>query len=74
MGIVIALAVIIVVYLLLIMPRILNRPDDTALKGWYYAHRGFHDNQTAAPEKSAIIPMQNYRSSVFVNPMKKFLF
>lgn len=52
MGVVIALAVIIVVYLLLIMPRILNRPDDTALKGWYYAHRGFHDNQTAAPENS----------------------
>ena len=52
MGVVVILAILVVVYLFLIMPRMQNRPDYTPLKGWYYAHRGFHDNRTAAPENS----------------------
>ena len=38
-------------YLLLIMPRVTPRPM-YEFKGWYYAHRGFHDNKTDAPENS----------------------
>ena len=39
-------------YTFLIMPRITQRPMHE-FKGWYYAHRGFHDNKTDAPENSA---------------------
>ena len=39
-------------YLFLTMPRITPRPM-YEFKGWYYAHRGFHDNETDAPENSA---------------------
>lgn len=39
-------------YLLMIMPRVIGKPDMTPLKGWLYAHRGLHDNSTDAPENS----------------------
>lgn len=39
------------VYFLTIMPRFTPRPM-YEFKGWYYAHRGFHDNKTDAPENS----------------------
>ena len=39
-------------YLFLLMPRITPRPMHE-FKGWHYAHRGFHDNKTDAPENSA---------------------
>ncbi len=39
-------------YLLAIMPRMLNRPSNQAFRGYYYAHRGFHNNRTQAPENS----------------------
>ncbi len=39
------------IYLFAIMPRITPRPMHE-FKGWYYAHRGFHDNNTDAPENS----------------------
>lgn len=53
MTIVILIIVILLsVYMFVIMPRISPRPM-TAFKGWYYAHRGFHDNKTDAPENSA---------------------
>ncbi len=38
-------------YLFLIMPRITPYPMQE-FKGWYYAHRGLHDNKTDAPENS----------------------
>ena len=47
---VILLAVIL--YFLAIMPRINGRPDYSPLCGWYYAHRGLHDNKSDAPENS----------------------
>lgn len=34
------------------MPRMINRPSDKAFRGYYYAHRGFFDNRTNAPENS----------------------
>ena len=41
-----------IVYLAAIMPRIFKRPDYSSLKGYYYAHRGLHDNNSDAPENS----------------------
>lgn len=42
----------VVLYLLLIMPRMCNRPDRTPFEGVLYAHRGLHDNDSDAPENS----------------------
>lgn len=53
MGIIlICVLVLVVLYFLMIMPRVLGKPDMTPLKGWLYAHRGLHDNKTDAPENS----------------------
>lgn len=38
----------------------LRRPDDRALRGWYYAHRGLHDGNHAVPENS----MEAFRRAV----------
>lgn len=46
------IAAIAVLYLLMIMPRVLHRPDMTPFKGRFYAHRGLHDNASRAPENS----------------------
>ena len=43
--------VLVLIYLFAIMPRITPRPMHE-FKGWYYAHRGFHDNNTDVPENS----------------------
>ncbi len=42
----------ILLYFLAIMPRVWGRPDQRSLKGWYYAHRGFYNNDKKAPENS----------------------
>ncbi len=44
--------VLVVLYLLAIMPRFTPKPMEE-FKGWYYAHRGLHDNPSDAPENSA---------------------
>lgn len=49
LGIVIGL---IIIYLLLIMPRLFHRPDFGPFNGVLYAHRGFHNNESIAPENS----------------------
>ena len=41
-----------VVYLLLIMPRMINKADASEFWKVMYAHRGVHDNETEAPENS----------------------
>lgn len=43
---------IVVVYLILIMPKILNKPDLKDFKGIYYAHRGLHQEKNISPENS----------------------
>lgn len=43
---------LILLYLLMIMPRILKRPNRAPYIGVLYAHRGLHDNATEAPENS----------------------
>ena len=46
------LLVFIVLYLLLIMPRLIGRPDTKPFEGWLYAHRGLYNNESEAPENS----------------------
>lgn len=50
--ILVCVAVLAVLYMLAIMPRIFNRPDTTIFKKRYFAHRGLHDNASDAPENS----------------------
>ena len=49
---IISFVILVILYLLTIMPRITPRPMHE-FKGWYYAHRGFHNNESDAPENSA---------------------
>lgn len=49
LGICILVAVIL--YFMMIMPRITGKPDMTPFLGWLYAHRGLH-NKGDAPENS----------------------
>ena len=41
-----------VLYFLMIMPRVAGKPDMAYFQGWFYAHRGLHDNGGDAPENS----------------------
>lgn len=43
---------ILVLYFLMIMPRMIRRPDREPFLKVYYAHRGLHDNASDAPENS----------------------
>lgn len=49
---VIVLAVLLILYLLAIMPRMIHRAEVEPFKGRLYAHRGLYDNRTEAPENS----------------------
>ncbi len=49
--IILIIALITLLYLWLIAPRIFSRPDMTFLRRYHYAHRGFH-NASDAPENS----------------------
>lgn len=49
---VILLLIVFALYLLAIKPRTGMRPDVKPLLGWFYAHRGLHDNESDAPENS----------------------
>lgn len=46
------LIALLALYLFLLMPRMTHRPDCSALRGHYYAHRGLHDNAAGVPENS----------------------
>ena len=50
--ILICMAALVLLYLLMIMPRIFKRPDTAPFLKWLYAHRGLHDNSSDAPENS----------------------
>ena len=52
MGWLIALLILVLVYLFLIAPRIIGKPNRLPLYGVHYAHRGLFDNETYAPENS----------------------
>lgn len=51
-AILIVAAVLTVFYLLLIMPRMIHKPDPKPYLNVLYAHRGLHNNETQAPENS----------------------
>lgn len=48
----ICILVLVFLYLLMIMPRMVGRPDAAPFRRWLYAHRGLHDNASDAPENS----------------------
>ena len=50
--ILIILLALVALYLYMICPRVINRPDVDKLKNVHYAHRGLFDNKTSAPENS----------------------
>jgi glycerophosphoryl diester phosphodiesterase len=43
---------VILLYLFAIMPTIRRKPGYAGLQGYYYAHRGLHNNKSPAPENS----------------------
>lgn len=45
-------AALLVLFLVMIMPRMTGKPDMKPFLGNLYAHRGLHDNRTDAPENS----------------------
>ena len=49
---IIVLAVLVVIYLFLVAPRMFGKPDRTPLMDVHYAHRGLFDNESDAPENS----------------------
>ena len=44
--------VVAILYLLMVMPRMVSRPDRKPFMDVLYAHRGLHDNEGDAPENS----------------------
>lgn len=50
--ILIIMVTVILLYLYAIMPKLRRNPESVKLDGWFYAHRGLHDNKTDAPENS----------------------
>lgn len=48
----ICLAALPVLYFLMIMPRIVYKPDTSPFLEWLYAHRGLHNNEAKVPENS----------------------
>jgi glycerophosphoryl diester phosphodiesterase len=46
------LFVIVAIYFLAIIPKLKRNPKSDQLNGWFYAHRGLHDNNSEAPENS----------------------
>lgn len=54
MYILLILLILALLYLFLIAPRMVNKPDRSMLYGVHYAHRGLFDNDTDAPENSLL--------------------
>ncbi len=52
MWIILVILILLVIYLFLIAPRLIGKPERSALYGVHYAHRGLFDNETDAPENS----------------------
>lgn len=52
MWLIIVLLVLVAMYLFMIAPRMIHKPDRSRLYGVHYAHRGLFDNATDAPENS----------------------
>jgi len=50
--ILIAILLVVAIYLFMICPRVIGKPDRTLFFGVHYAHRGLFDNEAQAPENS----------------------
>ena len=48
----IVLIVLLALFLVLIAPRTIGQADLSAMKGYHYAHRGYHDGNVAIAENS----------------------
>lgn len=46
------LAALVILYVFLVAPRMINKPDMSAFSGYNYAHRGYFDNDYGVPENS----------------------
>lgn len=51
-NVLIIILVLLVIYVCMVAPRMLNRADRTPFLGVHYAHRGLFDNASNAPENS----------------------
>ena len=51
-NLIIFITVIVLLYLIIIMPKLRRNPEGKKLDDWLYAHRGLHDNHSEAPENS----------------------
>lgn len=51
-SIIISVVAVALLYLLAIMPKLRKNPDFRRFEGWLYAHRGYHNNKSEAPENS----------------------
>jgi len=51
-GVLAFIIILLAIYLVLVAPRMIGKPNVSVLRGVHYAHRGLHDNQTDAPENS----------------------
>ena len=51
-NLLITVLVLVLIYLFLVAPRMINRADRTPFKNVHYAHRGLFDNNSDAPENS----------------------
>lgn len=52
MWVIIPLLLLVLLYLFMIAPRMLHKPERGAFYGVHYAHRGLYDNDSEAPENS----------------------
>ena len=51
-NILITLLVLVLIYIFMVAPRMINRADRKPFYGRHYAHRGLFDNDSDAPENS----------------------
>lgn len=51
LSLIIFIAVLVLLYLLAIMPKLRVNPDFKQFEGWLYAHRGYHNNKNPRHRK-----------------------
>lgn len=54
LNIIVLIIILVLIYLLAIMPKLRKNPKLKQFDGWFYAHRGLHDNKSEAPENSLL--------------------
>ncbi|NLL71952.1 MAG: glycerophosphodiester phosphodiesterase [Clostridiales bacterium] len=54
LNVIILILILVLLYLLIIMPKLSKNPRLDNFDGWFYAHRGLHNNKSEAPENSLL--------------------